>query len=766
MAEMQNLFDKQPLYPYVNLSIGGKSVSTEDGYYELQDGENISSFDDDNAQTVIEFTLKKQNSESGGSGANLFGQFTLSLFDDTAIYVEHLIATAMTNTAIKVQEATEAGDNSAGLNLNITIEYGWAYDGKRIEGRYTKFRGQIMSYELTFEGPSTTLDVQGEALPDSALSVCAQNEFDSETYEGKPSEIVKKICDINGWIYDDESIVETEVVYDDTDTSQPRVFIQNGVSYISFISNDLAPYAKSLNGDTVYSFCLEEVEGENGEIQYKAYFQPTSQFNGNKVDSQESDEEGEDASTNYSGENPLLDAEPLRRYEYYSGNTHNEVISFSPTFSFIPGTYSVSQVSATDPASNEFYTNTLNGKQIVVTGEGDVEVKIDGGRMMGMSASNYRTLQAMSEELWNMTMYQQVTATLEVLGDPQIGLYDGGQPTVLEVSLYTKYGIKHHTSGKYMINTIEDTVSAGSYITTIEMTKVVGMNQGSMYEEGEGAGKKGELQEDGTRTPYVSNLYDWTVTAEKEVGNNEKDGTADKYVEYTGRGDDETPPRAEDYSWGPDFVSYVMEQSKNPIYEPETTVQGILEQAKRKNLYQPSPALGGDYVPVRGDIAIFAERGSSRVGIVSEIDKEYFINIEGNCGKNGEVKKVRRSMLDTTLSGFYTLGPSKDATGLVDMKNPDVDEPEKNPDNPNNPNNPDNPNNPIVPDNPSYNTEEYKAIEDLVRNVQGIPAGDLVNDPNAIRLSSLLGVSAEMFYDMVNYDFDNTVKLVVEAMGL
>jgi cell wall-associated NlpC family hydrolase len=64
----------------------------------------------------------------------------------------------------------------------------------------------------------------------------------------------------------------------------------------------------------------------------------------------------------------------------------------------------------------------------------------------------------------------QTTATLEIMGDPQYQRTTLAKEGV-SIEVFTKYGLKHHTSGEYSIVSVEDSVSNGLYVTTLELQK-------------------------------------------------------------------------------------------------------------------------------------------------------------------------------------------------------------------------------------------------------------------------------------------------------
>jgi cell wall-associated NlpC family hydrolase len=69
--------------------------------------------------------------------------------------------------------------------------------------------------------------------------------------------------------------------------------------------------------------------------------------------------------------------------------------------------------------------------------------------------------------MWNYFACNSYPATLEIMGDPTIKV-----SSYIYVTVYTKYGYPHHTSGVYQITKANDNISGGTYITTLTLQKV------------------------------------------------------------------------------------------------------------------------------------------------------------------------------------------------------------------------------------------------------------------------------------------------------
>jgi N-acetylmuramoyl-L-alanine amidase CwlA len=227
-----NIMGMQPIFPFVELSIGDFCIS---------------SFDDDFSDTVIDFTYHRTTYYAETSQAG--SKFDITLYDDTAVEVEEKIASALND----------------GGNIIITIKYGYSLGG---EERYmtSELTGQVAKYGLSFEGIGLTLTLSGTTQDySSAVGNVKTEEYDADTYQGKPSEIVKKICEDEGW--EIGYIEETESCYDNDGTTL-KTFRRESMSSGMFILYKLCEEATSaVSGDVGYRFFLD------GKT---AYFFPTS----------------------------------------------------------------------------------------------------------------------------------------------------------------------------------------------------------------------------------------------------------------------------------------------------------------------------------------------------------------------------------------------------------------------------------------------------------------------------------------------------------
>lgn len=206
------LMGKQPLYGFIQFELLGERLS------DFKSGIN---------NCVMDLTVQKIQSKD--SKQMVGTTFTVNLYDDTALLLEYKIAKAMQSDSMK--------DNG----IPCRMRYGWSgNDGNIIEATAT-MDAIITKYNINFEGPTTTLELDGTTTSTNVLNKSSHEFFMAEEYGGIPSKIVRAICEGKG--IKEELCIETEPIYVDG-TNKPRTFAMNGKSYMSFINTELAPKSK------------------------------------------------------------------------------------------------------------------------------------------------------------------------------------------------------------------------------------------------------------------------------------------------------------------------------------------------------------------------------------------------------------------------------------------------------------------------------------------------------------------------------------------
>lgn len=444
---MAYLYNQQPLAAFVKLKIAQDMVGDTSDDVDW-DATSIVDPDNNNSSNniIIDFSWRKAGSDSGEAS------FNITAFDETAIYLESIIA------------------NSEGEDTGLSVEYGWCAGGSTIPGRSSSVHGKLKEYSISFNGPSTELNIVGMLDAADKLANADDMDYPSDVYHGNPSEIVRTICSQNGW--DSSGVVDTVDVMESGSATTPKTYLQGNRSLKEFIENDLCKDAQTADGQGAFEFFVDENN--------VAYFKPkTNQIPGAiKIDIY--DENGNLAGSSYAGGTGGLNLAPAREFNYYTGQDNNEVISFTPNYTFSAGAGLAKGANAVNSETGEVFALDINGSALSLREGQDKVVTMNGSRMLGLSMSSFEELAAKAKILWCGFASIPVTATLEILGDPQFSPLVDDRNTV-KVSVYTKYGIKHHTSGTYNITGVEESVSGGVYMTTLELRKVQGDEGASQY---------------------------------------------------------------------------------------------------------------------------------------------------------------------------------------------------------------------------------------------------------------------------------------------
>lgn len=150
-----------------------------------------------------------------------------------------------------------------------------------------------------------------------------------------------------------------------------------------------------------------------------------------------------------------------KKYEFYSGRRNNTVISFTPEYQGIAVSMLSNASSASvDTVRNEMIECTIDGSYV-----GNLS-KDEAKKIMGLSSSSYKNLEQKSASMWSYYSTMSYGATLEIMGDPTVKV-----GTYLYITVFTKYGYPHHTSGIYYIKQAEDNISGGQFTTTLTLLK-------------------------------------------------------------------------------------------------------------------------------------------------------------------------------------------------------------------------------------------------------------------------------------------------------
>ena len=174
------------------------------------------------------------------------------------------------------------------------------------------------------------------------------------------------------------------------------------------------------------------------------------------------------ADTDSSGKDSSKTVDPYE-YQYVLGMPNENIISFAPNYNdVLVALVGASTVKggALDPDTNE---------------EGEVEVKQAGGidigsgtgksikrtiRRVAGNSYSYNQLVSIAKSINNAASSLMYPATLVIKGTP--GIVPNTKTSIL---VLTREGQVHHSSGDYLIVSVDDLVEAGAYTTTLNLQK-------------------------------------------------------------------------------------------------------------------------------------------------------------------------------------------------------------------------------------------------------------------------------------------------------
>lgn len=168
--------------------------------------------------------------------------------------------------------------------------------------------------------------------------------------------------------------------------------------------------------------------------------------------------------------------------------------------------------------------------------------------------------------------------------------------------------------------------------------------EGSPYSDLDFSGLSQEEMDSILESLGVNGSTDWLYIANKFMGFNESDGTADIFPRDLGFNSSSSTP------WCACFVSYCLKQAGVSGLR-SASVSGLKTQAESLGIYKSKES----YLPKPGDVFIEKGNGASHTGFVVSVDYEKgtFTTCEGNSGN--QVKSNTKHISDASLSGFIQM---------------------------------------------------------------------------------------------------------------
>lgn len=308
--------------------------------------------------------------------------------------------------------------------------------------------GMIQSYTIDFQYGGVVLNVTG-------ISTVMKNTAipRTRTYKNMDiHQIVKEIVDMEKWGVD--RIDECQPVYDIhpvTKVKTKKEFYQTNMPSTQFIEKQLLPFAKrKKDGMSGYKFyCPKDSPGK-----------PTISFHP-----------------------PDFAPDPIYEFVFEYNREGQEVISFKPEINTAPmfAGAATSVISAYDSYKSKIVTTTFDDKTNAKqqkTGDKSHIASTDGKTIVNLSSGTEDEMANKVANTWYRGAAQVYTATLETTGNTIIKPHDKVFVTVL-----TKSGAPHHTSGLYIVTQIEDRISGGTFNTTLSLLRL-GAPTGPVKKEG------------------------------------------------------------------------------------------------------------------------------------------------------------------------------------------------------------------------------------------------------------------------------------------
>lgn len=484
----------------------------------------------------VEFYINDQNiltspngkprtlvSFSHTSTAQGSGPFRLEVFDPEYVTIEELLLTynlfglQVADDIIDAEAQPDDTDRQRVLN-HVIFRYGWVgQEGKSLAkppngGNY--FAGFVTQYIPSLRTHGTNLIIEGQSCGISGADYYKKMRLDSHFFNRPIYEIIKSICEIQGWKlrgigayelehlpleYQPEVILDTQNAIEDTEETHRSIYIPPDMNPYQIVQK-LCDYARPVNSKFNEFVCRLEyaVEGREPDDP-KNRFKPPQGY------------------LYFGPKDPYQ--EPVRRY-IYMRDKDSTVISFTPTIIGTPGYLSGASgmVHKTDDVlRGEMVTTTLTeldrylrfhtqerpeieqeepDESLPQTGEPQdpelakkVEGTIHGGhvnapadkpspdKQVYLEMSNrgdnryYEDREKFS--YWMVAQNMVNTATLLIQGDAGRDLQVG---KVVDVFIFVPFADGtfrlHYVSNRWIIVGIVHQITNGQYITSLELSKI------------------------------------------------------------------------------------------------------------------------------------------------------------------------------------------------------------------------------------------------------------------------------------------------------
>lgn len=337
---------------------------------------------------------------------------TFELYDDSAVVIDDAIV-------------------SLPASKEIQFEYG--YYGGVTSPRY---KANITKYSTKFKGYGSVCTI--EAVSSGVVKAATSTDNLYKKYTGSISNIVRQIAKEQKW--------EIGVI----EPSQDYQFehIRHGEDPIAFIKSFSNEAISAVTGKGDYKFYLSSRDNKD-----YVYFSTIDY-------SSKSDE--------ILKELPKALSKSLDQYDIFIGKPSERVISFEPEYgealNALLGAKS-GRGSAVKPENNE----PISTEIMSLAHQSDIASNPLFNTVTKVIAQNtytFEQLVAKAKSNYDAANYLAYPATLTLVGDPSIT-----PMSQISILVMTRAGLKHHSSGKYLVESVNDSIQNGTFTTTLNLKK-------------------------------------------------------------------------------------------------------------------------------------------------------------------------------------------------------------------------------------------------------------------------------------------------------
>ena len=347
------------------------------------------------------------------------------------------------NLAVASEDVVEVEEKIIDNRRDVEFRYGWS------KGEVSdKYGGRVVDYSTEFYSDSRTAIFNIQIMTD-VVEGYTQDRMKTYTKEdGEPMkihEIVEDIAEYEGWdigriektlpVIDPELSRRVDEVDEDEIMELQKTFSQDGLSSIKFIKDELLINAVSEEGRGGYHLWFEDVI-DNPKI----FFAPVS----------------------YKGD-------PVDEYVYKLGARDSRIISFTHHYEGALTLYGGSgtlKSEFVESVTNKLSENVLKDMEIEHAEERMMDLDKRAVKYTNESVATIEEAIGKEKALKTRGQSFAYRAEMQIRGNPNFKIHD-----MIDVIIYTRKGRYHHTSGRYMIWNVTDTISEGNYITGLELRR-------------------------------------------------------------------------------------------------------------------------------------------------------------------------------------------------------------------------------------------------------------------------------------------------------